>query len=276
MGSIANPITSGAMNPTGNQLALDSVLGTSPAGANPLFPNISTSPNATATNSNPYSVSASTPATGATTPATTPAFPANSSPYATTGTTAIGGTPAPGSTGTGINSTFGNMSPQQWQQLFGTLKKTYGFGGAEALISFLEGGAGYSQEALNSVLASLQPGIQSGEENLMSQFSASGNRFGSGSQLGLADYLSQVNLNEGQISSQMYEQAVSNYMNTLLNVEDTNAKRIASSPSTLDSVLQGLNLGGTAVAGVSQGISAINPSADTGILDSIAGAAAGL
>jgi hypothetical protein len=268
-GTIINPLFAslytampGGANPTGNQLSLGGSSSSAVNVANPLLPNVNLSTSAPVS-SNPYDVTANAPA-----------FPANTSPYATTGSTAIGATPTPGQPSAAGTAISGGMSQQEWTQLFNTLKKTYGFGDAEALVQFLEGGAGYSQEALNNILASLQPGIQAGEENLMSQFSASGNRFGSGSQLGLANFLSQVNLNEGQISAEMYEQAVSNYMNVLMGTAGTNAQRIMSSPSTLDSILGISGLVSQGAGAISGLTSAVSPSTDTGILDAIAAAGA--
>lgn len=129
--------------------------------------------------------------------------------------------------------------------MFDSLKKTYGDGMAHMLMNFLQSGAGYNQSAINNMLASLQPGIERGQENLMEQFSASGNRFGSGAQIGLGDYLSQVNLNEGQLVSQMYESALQNYMNVMMGTANTDAGRIANSPSTMDSIMGGLGLAST-------------------------------
>ena len=105
----------------------------------------------------------------------------------------------------------------------------------------------------------------------MNQFSTTGNRFGSGAQIGLGDYLSQVNLNEGQLETQMYEQSINDYMSVLLGTAGANAGRIANTPSTLDNVLSGLNLGGS-VAGAA---SAAGVGGTAGsILDVIAGLAA--
>jgi hypothetical protein len=118
-------------------------------------------------------------------------------------------------------------------------------------MQFLQSGAGYNQQAVNNMLASLQPGINMGEQNLMQQFSQSGNRFGSGAQLGLADYLSQVNLNEGQIQSQMYEQSLNDYMNEMMGAGSADASRISNSPSTWDEIMSGLTLGASGASAAS-------------------------
>jgi hypothetical protein len=170
-----------------------------------------------------------------------------------------------------------SMSPQDISKLYSGLSKTYGDGPAHAILDFLTSGAGFNQDAINNLFAAMQPQIERGTESLMNQFSTSGNRFGSGAQIGLGDYLSQVNLNEGQLESQMYEQAIQNYLGVLMGTAGAQAQTKANSPSTLDQIGAGLQLagaGGTALQSLSQNISASNPAADTGILDTIAGMAA--
>jgi hypothetical protein len=265
-GTIANPLFAAGlvpgMNPTGNQISLGGNAPGTPTGANSLLPNtnLSTSSNG----ANPMDV----------VPSTTPAFPANG-PGPTNLLTPPAGkqtdvASAAASPIGGINM----MSPKDLSRLFDSLKKTYGDGAAHALLDFLSSGAGFNQNAINNLFASLQPQIERGTENLMSQFSASGNRFGSGAQIGLGDFLSQVNLNEGQLETQMYESAITNYLNVLMGTSGKGADRIAASPSGLDSILGGIGVGGQAAGGLSSIISAINPGADTGILDAVAGAAA--
>jgi hypothetical protein len=257
--SIPNPILMGAFNPTGNNLALDSVLSTTSKGTNALLPNVNLSPSASSTSSNPY------------------AFPANAGGYTSTNLAQVtpgGPTNATQSAATSPIGGMNLMTPKDISRLFDTLKKTYGDGPAHAILDFLTSGAGFNQAAINNLFAALQPGIERGEEDLMSQFSASGNRFGSGAQIGLGDYLSRVKLNEGQLETQMYEDAINKYIDTLLSTSGKSADRIAQSPSGLDSILSGIGLGGQAAGGASSIISAISPGADTGILDAIAGAAA--
>jgi hypothetical protein len=146
---------------------------------------------------------------------------------------------------------MGNMTPAQQQSMLSSLSKTYGAGPAQAIMQFLQSGAGYNQQAVNNMLASLQPGINMGEQNLMQQFSQSGNRFGSGAQLGLTDYLSQVDLNEGQLQSQMYEQSLNDYMNVMMGANSADASRISNSPSTWDEIMSGLTLGASGASAAS-------------------------
>jgi hypothetical protein len=162
------------------------------------------------------------------------------------------------------------MNPAQLSNLQKNLISTYGKGMGAALFQFLQGGAGFNQDAINNLFASLQPGIERGTESLMEQFSTSGNRFGSGAQIGEADYLSQVQLNEGQLETQMYEQSIQNYISTLMGTGSANASRMANSPSFMDT-LSGLlpMISGGAGAASAAGVGGTAGS----ILDVIAGLA---
>jgi hypothetical protein len=256
-------------NPAGTNLASDySLLPAtgSTSGQNPLMasPNLPVGAPA----NNPYSSSP------------VPSFGANTGAYSPTnllGTSGTAGAPGLANEQQGaMGSLLSGMTQGGLNDMYHELNKTYGEGTASAIMSFLLSGAGFNQQAINNLFAALQPGIERGTESLMGQFSATGNRFGSGAQIGLADYLSQVQLNEGQIETQLYESSVQDWLSTLLDVAGGNKQRISSSPSTLDSILSGLNLGGTAAGGVSSLVSAINPGADTSILDTLSSLAGAL
>jgi hypothetical protein len=242
MGSIANPILATqdtnwstllpGRNPTGSTgTGVSSVPSTgSSSGQNPVLPPTNLPAGAPA--SNPYAPGSAVPTFGANSGggySPTSLLPPSGTP---------GGTPLGGSFGnlTGAIGGFGNLSLSSQQSLAKGLAKTYGAGTAQAIMDFLAGGAGFNQDAINNLFAALQPGIERGTESLAEQFSTSGNRFGSGAQIGIADYLSQVQLNEGQLETQMYEQSISNYINTLMGAADKNAGRIASSPSFMDTL----------------------------------------
>lgn len=119
------------------------------------------------------------------------------------------------------------MSPTDISKMYSGLAKTYGDGPAHAILDFLTSGAGFNQDAINNMFAAMQPQIERGTESLENQFSATGNRFGSGAQIGTADYLSQVNLNEGQIEAQQYNQAISNYLSVLMGTSGATAQRLS-------------------------------------------------
>jgi hypothetical protein len=269
MGSVANPLINPmltslvpGMNPTGSSISM----GTSAPSSNSMIPS---SPSGASVSSNPYAGSVVVP--GASTP---PAFPANGA-----GPTNLM-TPGAGpktNVGTAAASPIGGMnmmSPKDLSRMFDTLKKTYGDGPAHALLNFMTSGAGFNQDAINNLFAGMQPQVNRGTESLMEQFSTSGNRFGSGAQIGLGDYLSQVNLNEGQIETQMYQTAIQSYLDVLTGTSSAGATRIANTPSFLDNLGQGLGIASSAAAPASAAISSVFPTADTGFLDAIAGAGA--
>jgi hypothetical protein len=181
----------------------------------------------------------------------TSGFPANFGGYSTTtpggGSSlvpnpVIGSTPGTvGNTGTATGFGF-PTDPKGQQQLLNNLNQTYGHGMGTLLYNFLSSGAGFNQDAINNLIASLQPGFERNQEDLLSQFSAGGNRFSSGAQIGLGDLMSQEQLNVGQLETQMYEQALQNYMNILSGTSQTAAKRVSGSPGSgglLQSLLQG-------------------------------------
>lgn len=260
MATIPNPLYAGFVptNATGTNVAVPG--STSNSGQNPLIPSLGTSAQSP-TSTNP--LTAGFPSV--------PTFGANGpGPVSLTGPPSLPATNAGQAKASPIGG-MSTMSPTDISRLFDSLKKTYGDGTAHALLDFLTSGAGFNQDAINNLFASMQPQIERGTESLMNQFSTTGNRFGSGAQIGLGDYLSQVNLNEGQLETQMYEQSINDYMSVLLGTAGANAGRIANTPSTLDNVLSGLNLGGS-VAGAA---SAAGVGGTAGsILDVIAGLAA--
>jgi hypothetical protein len=149
------------------------------------------------------------------------------------------------------------MSPTDISKLYSGLSKTYGDGPAHAILDFLTSGAGFNQDAINNMFAAMQPQIERGTESLENQFSSTGNRFGSGAQIGTADYLSQVNLNEGQLETQQYNTAIQNYLSVLMGTSGATAQRIANTPSTLDDALA---IAGVAIPGAASAANALKPS----------------
>jgi hypothetical protein len=269
MSAIVNPLYANYLlpgnNPTGNNIAIENPLD-SMGGTNPFVPSMVPG----STTAVPTTMGFSTAGTAAndTGPAaaSSPAlpssssvglnFPANSGAYTSSGsavpTIGTPSTAAPGSIDANDAGLFGfnSMSPAQESQMLHTLSDTYGPGVGDAIFNFLKTGAGFNQgvetQYVNNLLASLQPGIEEGTESLMEQFSTSGNRFGSGAQIGLADYNSQVNLNEGQIISsaemQMYETSLNDYINTLMGAGSATANMRANQPSVWDTISSVLGL----------------------------------
>lgn len=247
MSAIPNPLYAGftPTNPTGTQVSVPG--STSSSGANPLLPSPGTS-TAAPTSTNPLTAGFSS--------STVPTFGANGP-----GAVSLTGAPTMPATNAGQAAAspiggLSTMSPQDISKLFGGLAKTYGDGPAHAILDFLTSGAGFNQDAINNLFAGMQPQIERGTESLENQFSATGNRFGSGAQIGTADYLSQVNLNEGQMETQMYETAIQNYLSTLMGTSSQTAQRIAATPSPLDDALA---VAGVAIPGAATAAQALAP-----------------
>ena len=137
--------------------------------------------------------------------------------------------------------------------------------GIAGLISqFLGSGAGYNSGVANALIAQLQPSIERGTENIAEQFSAIGNRFGSPAAVGMGDYMSQVNLNIGELLSNLYESSVQNYLSVLMGVN----KPKQQSPGPLGMLSQLLGpISGAAGAASAAGVGGTAGS----ILDVIAG-----
>ena len=250
MSTIVNPLYAGftPTNPTGTSVAVPGSASPS-SGANPLLPTTGTSSSAP-TSGNPLTAGFSS--------SSVPTFGANG-PGAVSLTGAPTGMPATNA-GQAAASPIGglsSMSPTDISKMYSGLAKTYGDGPAHAILDFLTSGAGFNQDAINNMFAAMQPQIERGTESLENQFSATGNRFGSGAQIGTADYLSQVNLNEGQIEAQQYNQAISNYLSVLMGTSGATAQRIANTPSMLDDALA---IAGIAIPGAAMAANALKPS----------------
>lgn len=152
---------------------------------------------------------------------------------------------------------------QGQQQLWDTLSKTYGAGFATAFQNFLASGAGFNQTAVNNLIAAMQPGFTQDQNSLIQAFSQGGNRFSSGAQTGLADLMSQQQLDVGQLETQMYEQSVSDYLDVLMGTGSQSASRIMSQ--------QGGGLSGlmSLISGAGSGLSAAGVGGSSGTLSSI-------
>jgi hypothetical protein len=242
--TISNPIFAGQVpsNPVGTQIAVPG--SASNSGQNTLMPAMGTSSSAPSS-ANPYTAGFPTSPGGGGGVAVPGAFGANGpGPVSLTGAPAMPATNV-GQAATSAIGGMSTMSSHDIGEMFNSLRSSYGEGPAHAILNFLTGGAGFNQDAINNLFAGMQPQIERGTESLMNQFSQTGNRFGSGAQIGLADYLSQVNLNEGQIETQMYEQSVNDYMNVLMGTSGQAAQTKANSPSMWDTVSSALPLIGS-------------------------------
>jgi len=272
MASIGNPVLAmqnpnyaallPGRNPTGSQGAgVSSVPSTgSSSGQNPILP--------------PTNLPAGAPAPNPYGGGVIPSFGANTGGgYTPTSLVPGGGGLLPGGGGTGGTGTssggiLAGMSPQDLKRLHDELGNTYGNGVAAAIMQFLQGGGGFNQAAINNIFAGLQPGFERAQENLIEQFSTSGNRFGSGAQIGLADLMSQEQLNMGEIEAQLYQQSIQNSLDVLMGISKGTQSTLANSPSAMDTI-GGLlpMIGGAAGAASAAGVGG---TAGT-ILDVIAG-----
>lgn len=222
MGGTANPVWSmqnpGAMPNTGTGTSNSAV---------PIVPFA----NPSQTNQNPYG-----------------GFPAYGSPYGNpTPPTSIGVSPGTSSAPGGGGSTPGNLvgagtggvgslTPGQLKALGSQLDKTYGKGMGALLEQFLSSGAGYNPQVLSDLVAQLQPQFAQQKQDLLGSFSAGGNRFGSGAQIGMADLESMQNTDVSNMAASLYEQSIQNYMTILEGTSGADASRIAATPSTFDDI----------------------------------------
>ncbi len=246
MSSSTNPLLTNLI-PGGTQNAQTLSLpygpsGGSSTGQNPLMPGVPSS-------------SASQPAM----PYSNYGFSAYASPYANPATAPlpVGNVNTPNNPQGGqdpVNAVaqgLGDPTTQQGQHdLWGSLKNTYGEGMATTIQNFLNQGAGFNQQAVNQLLAAMQPGFNQAQQNLMQQFGSTGNRFSSGAQIGEADLMSQEQLDIGQIEAQMYEQSVNDYLSVLMGTAGAAATKQLQ-PSFWDQLLSG---GQQAAGSFAQGV----------------------
>jgi hypothetical protein len=112
---------------------------------------------------------------------------------------------------------FGNGTNNPLNDITKALHKAgFSAGVAGELANFLQSGAGFNPAVAQALIAAMQPGVQRKEADILEQFSNMGLRGSSSAAIGLGDFLSQEQLNEGQIWAGLYEQSVQNYMNVLL------------------------------------------------------------
>lgn len=110
-----------------------------------------------------------------------------------------GGTNNPSLTGSTLPFYTGTNPSGNLSQAFGPL--------GPFLLDLIKTG-GYNPQVFQALVAQLQPEIQRGVATIGANTGASGTRFGSGYDLALGDYLSQVNLQEQGLAAGLYEQAV--------------------------------------------------------------------
>lgn len=112
---------------------------------------------------------------------------------------------------------FGNGTSNPLHDITKALHKAgFSAGIAGELANFLQSGAGFNPAVAQALIAAMQPQINEQMATLEEQFGGMGLRAGSPMGVALGDFMGQVNLNEGQIFANLYEQSVQNYLNVLL------------------------------------------------------------
>lgn len=242
MGSVANPaMMLPGINPSGSSINLSpwSGGGQGSSSANPYAP-IQVS-GAGGVSGGPYGSTVASPALlpfqqGGNAAPSSPVpvgttAPGTGSPTAT-GSSAGANTPSSAGAALGVPTTTAGQN-----KLLQSLNKAYGSGVGTMLYNFLAGGAGYNQTAINNLIASLQPGFNTDQTNLMQQFSASGNRFGSGAQIGEATLEGQEQLDVGQLETQMYEQSIQDFINVMMGAASgSNARKLQAGQATTNMI----------------------------------------
>lgn len=196
-----------------------------------------------------------TPAIGGATNPLNPAFPAGGAmPTSTNPTQAL--------MGTNVAGLMGANTKGKWNPRF---LKDAGFtsGAADLLTAFLKNGAGFNPEVANALIASMQPQVERGTASILEQFGSMGLRGGTPAAVGLGDFLGQVNLNEGQIFAQLYEQSVQNYMNVLMGAKKPTTNTMAGLGSLMGGAGQ-LGQGIGSIIGASGGAAAAGGAAAGG------------
>ena len=169
-----------------------------------------------------------TPAIGGQTNPFTPGVPSGgtqpgiSSPYAGVSQAAYpNGTAGAGTQSVATNSGLYDKVPGKGgnnpsELLFALSQMGFPKGVANALVNFMQSGAGFNQDVVNQMIQSLNPQVQQGQANIMEQFGAQGLRNSSPAAYGLGTFEAQTQAAYQQIFSQMYEQSVQNYMQVLM------------------------------------------------------------
>lgn len=158
--------------------------------------------------------------------------------------------------GSNLNSLFNNPLSDYYSNtsFWNQVGKAYGPGTGQALET--EFGQLFNGNTVAAYLNAMQPGISQGQSNILSSFGAEGSRFGSAAAYGLGQYNSGVQLNEGQLISQMYQNAINQEINITESMMPTLHSERANQGGILGDVLGGLEtIGGIAAAPFTGGMS---------------------
>lgn len=156
------------------------------------------------------------------------------------------------------------------------MQKYYGEGMGSMLYQYLQTGGGFNSglttQAVNAQDQAMQSQIQQGANTLMTNEAESGiSQNSSVAALENSNFMSQATAQENSIAAQefynMWNSSQNREESILQSTAQTNATGTANQPSTLSQIETGFGLFGAGAQGASAGISALNPSADTGLLD---------
>jgi hypothetical protein len=123
-------------------------------------------------------------------------------------------------------------------------QRAYGKGTGDILYQMLTQGL-FNPQTASAFLNAQQPGIQRGQADILNAFGRTGNRFSSSAQLGLGDYMSQVNLNQGQLLASLFEQSQNQGLNLLENSMNTlHTEEANNGGGWIDNLVGGLEIAG--------------------------------
>lgn len=184
-----------------------------------------------------------------------PAFPAVGPTSPHPATSGLNASPYGPANFAGLNTGMKPGDPNLSGNFLREFQRAYGKGTGDVLYQMMTQGL-FNPQVASNYLNALQPGIQRGQADILNAFGRSGNRFSSSAALGLGDYNSQVQLNEGQLLSGLYENAQTNQLNMLGNTLGTLHNEQANQGSWVDDLLGGLEIAaGWGLAGFTGGAS---------------------
>jgi hypothetical protein len=191
------------------------------------------------------------------------------------GTTTAPTSATPGATG----GPLGGQTDRQQGRTLGELQKYYGEGMGSLIYQYLQSGGGYNSaladQTVKATNDAMLHNIEIGMGNLTSTLGASGiSPNSSVSALETSNYesnaMTQMNAIDAQIYNQMYESGQNRELSMLMQTGDVNAKGTANQPTFWSTLSNILGIGGAAAGGASAITSAVNPNADTSVLDALA------
>ena len=204
------------------------------------------------------------------------------------GTPGSGTTAAPGTITTGTSqpvtstNTLGIPSGSANQTLE-ELRNQYGDGMGTLIYQYLMSGGGYNaalaQQNVDATNAAMQKNIQLGEGNLQTNLAESGiSPDSSSSALEISNYLSdaytKMNEIDASIYYDMWNQSQNRELSLLQDTGKVTSTALANQPGFFGTLSNLLPLVSSGAGAASSIVSDINPGADTGVLDALAGLAA--